>query len=145
MITDKEIKGNTFIFFLFQVCNIALAVLGLFTLAIAIYLITLTKSANAFTILFFVFGTTLIILSYFGCKLRMSPTGNYIYSIILTFMFVCDMISTLILFGYREEVIKWVLSTYNLSAEDASDVNKLVIRNVKTVNDLLMLILLLFV
>jgi hypothetical protein len=145
MITDKEIKGNTFIFFLFQVCNIALAVLGLFTTAISIYLITLTKNLNAFNGLFICFGVILIILSYFGCKLRNSPFGNYLYSIILTLIFICDMIVTLVLFSYRDEVISWILDSQKVSDENANDIRKLVTRNVATVNDLLLLILLLFV
>jgi hypothetical protein len=142
MITDKEIKGNTFIFFLFQICNIALAVLGLFTTALAIYLMTLTKSLNAFNGLFLCFGIILIVLSYFGCKLRNSPLGNYIYSIILTFIFICDMIVTFVLFAYRDEVINWILATYELAD---NNITQVVVRNVKTVNDLLLLILLLFV
>jgi hypothetical protein len=142
MITDKEIKGNTFIFFLFQVCNIALTVLGLFTTAIAIYLITLTKDLNAFNGLFLCFGLILIILSYFGCKLRNHPIGNYIYSLILTLIFICDTIVTIVLFAYREEVIGWVLSTYELKDHE---ITKIAVRNVNTVNDLLLLILLLFV
>jgi hypothetical protein len=142
MITDKEIKGNTFIFFLFQICNIALLVLGLFTTAIAIYLITLTKGLNAFNGLFLFFGLILIVLSYFGCKLRLSPLGNYLYSLILTFIFLCDMVVTFVLFSYREEVINWILSTYELADHE---ITKIVVRNVNTVNDLLLLILLLFV
>jgi hypothetical protein len=145
MITDKEIKGNTCIYFLFQICNVALSVLGLFTIAISIYLIALSKCLNIFNSLFFIFGIILIILSYFGCKLRNSPNGNLIYSIILTFIFICDLIVTIILLFFREILTDWIIQNYDTEEQTLSNATKIVNRNIKTVNDLLLLIVMLFV
>lgn len=145
MITERQVKGNLFIYCLFQICNIALAVLGFFTMAISIYLVTLTKSLNTFNFLFFVFGILLIILSYYGCKLRNSPFGNFVYSIVLTAIFLADFILTIFLFIDKEELIKWVMKRYNTDKESYDQVRSMVDKNIDIVHNLLLAILLLFV
>lgn len=133
------------IYCLFQICNIALAVLGFFTVSIAVYLITLTKNLNTFNSLFFIFGVALMVLSYFGCKLRDSPTGNLIYSICLSAIFVFYLILTACLFAYRDTVIKWIMSNYDSSESSTQQVKSMMDRNVSIANDLFLLILVLLV
>jgi hypothetical protein len=145
MFSSDEVRGNIFIFFIFQICNIALAILGFCTILIAAYLIIATKSFNAFSISFLCFGISLIILSYFGCYLKYSPFGNLVYIIILSCIFLCDLIATILTLFYREDVIKWILLNYNQDEMSIAEATKVVNRNITAVNDFLLIIVFLFV
>ena len=145
MFSGDDIRGNAFIYFLFQICNIALSILGFFTICIAIYLMIVTKSFNAFSISFLIFGISLIILSYFGCKLKYSPFGNLVYIIVLSSIFILDLIVTILSFFYREDVIKWVLVNYNQNEMSIAEASRIVNKNISAVNDFLLIIVFLFV
>jgi hypothetical protein len=145
MITDKEVRGNILIYCFFQIANIALAVLGFFTFSISIYLIGFTKTLDTFNILFFVFGVVLIILSYYGCKLRNSPFGNFVYSIVLSVIFVFDLILTTALFVDRDKIVDWVMENYTEDKDSTEHLKKNLARNLEIVNNLLLIILLIFV
>jgi hypothetical protein len=143
---EKEnIKGNTFIYFIFQVCNIALAILGLCTMGISAYLIGATKSLNTFSLSFMAFGASLIILSYFGCNLRYSPFGNLLYMLILSIIFLCDLFATILIFFFKENIIEWVLINYDQNEMSIAEYTKLVNQNITTVNYFLLIIVLIFV
>jgi hypothetical protein len=138
---EKEIKGNILIYCLFQISNICLSVLGFFTFGISIYLMVLSKSLNFMSIIFFFFGVTLIILAYYGCKMRNAPIGNLIYSVILTVIFVLDMISTIVLL-VDSNVVTNIMSAYDVSdLKTRNDIQKFITINMKIVNDLLLIIL----
>ena len=145
MFSDDEIRGNAFIYFLFQICNIALSVLGFLTLCIAIYLIIVTKNFNPFNIFFLCFGISLMILSYFGCKLKYSPLGNLMYILVLSGIFLMDFIVTIASFFNREKIIEWVMLNYNQDDASIKQAQKIVDKNISTVNDFLLMILFLFV
>ena len=145
MITEREIKGNIFIFCLFQISNICLCVLGFFTFAISIYLMVLSKSIDWINIIFFLLGIILIILSYFGFKLRTAPIGNFFYSVILTAIFICDMILTIIVFAGGEEVIDTIMEKYDTSETTKSQIKKTIEKNVQVASDLLLIVLLILV
>ena len=145
MFSGENIKGNTFIYFIFQVCNIALAIFGLLTIAISTYLIGVTKSLNIFSLSFLVFGIALIILSYFGCYLRYSPFGNLVYMLILSGIFLCDFFTTMLIFMFEDDVINWVLVHYDQNEMSIAEYTKLVISNITTVNYFLLIIVGLFV
>jgi len=145
MFSGENIKGNGFIFFIFQVCNIALAVLGLCTLGISAYLIGATKSLNSFSVSFLAFGAALIVLSYFGCYLRYSPFGNLVYMLILSIIFLCDLFVTILIFLFKDNIIQWVLKNYNQDEMSIDEYTKLVNQNITTVNYFLLIIVFLFV
>lgn len=145
MFSPDQIRGNIFIYFLFQVCNIALAILGFATLCISVYLLIATKSFNAFSISFLIFGISLIILSYFGCKLKYSPFGNLVYMIILSIIFLLDLTVTILSFFYHDEIIKWVLENYNFDDNSIAEATRLANKNITTVNDFLLIIVFFFV
>ena len=56
MLSDQDLRGNIFIYCFFQISNICLFVIGLFTICISIYLVALSKALNYFNSLFFIFG-----------------------------------------------------------------------------------------
>jgi len=145
MFSGDDVRGNTFIYFIFQICNIGLAILGFCTLCIAVYLLAVTKSFNAFSISFLCFGISLIILSYFGCNLKYSPFGNLIYIIALSVIFILDFIVTILSFFYREQIIKWILFYYDQDEMSIAEATRLVNRNISAVNDFLLIIVFLFV
>ncbi len=60
-------------------------------------------------------------------------------------MFFCDLIVTIILINFRDEIIKWIMENNDTQLDTIEHVTKLVNRNVQTVNDLLLLIVMLFV
>ncbi len=145
MFSGDDVRGNAFIYFLFQICNIALSILGFGTLCIALYLLLVTKSLNAFSLCFLCFGIGLIILSYFGCNLKYSPFGNLVYIIVLSVIFISDLIVTILSFFYREEVIKWVLLNYEKDEMSIAEATRIVNKNIDTVNYFLLIILFFFV
>ena len=141
---EKEIRGNILIYCLFQISNICLAVLGFFTFGIAIYLMVLSKSLNFMNMIFFLFGVILIILAYYGCKMRNAPAGNLIYSVILSVIFVLDLVATICLF-VDTKVVANIMQAYDVSDETKNDIQKFIAKNVKIVNDLLLVIVLILV
>ncbi len=141
---EKEIRGNILIYCLFQISNICLAVLGFFTFGISIYLMVLSKTLNFMNILFFFFGVMLIILAYYGCKMRNAPVGNLIYSVILSIIFVLDSIATIWLFTDDKLVLN-IMKAYEVSDETRIDIQKFIAKNVKIVNDLLLIIVIVLV
>jgi len=141
---EKEIRGNILIYCLFQISNICLAVLGFFTFGISIYLMVLSKTLNFMSILFFFFGVMLIILAYYGCKMRNAPVGNLIYSVILSIIFVLDSIATIWLFTDDKLVLN-IMKAYEVSDETRIDIQKFIAKNVKIVNDLLLIIVIVLV
>jgi len=145
MFSGDDVRGNAFIYFIFQICNIAISILGFFTICIAVYLIAITKSLNAFSISFFCFGLGLIVLSYFGCNLKYSPFGNLVYIIALSAIFILDFLVTILSFFYREEVIKWVLIHYDQDEMSIAEATRVVNKNINAVNDFLLIIVFLFV
>jgi hypothetical protein len=145
MLSDKEIRGNLFIYCFFQISNICLAVLGFFTFSISIYLMVLTKGLNWFDFLFFVFGIVLIVLSYFGCKLRNAPIGNLIYTVALLIIFMFDFMLTVASFVDRDKTIDYIMSNEFAEESTKDEVKKIIGRNLEIVNDLLLIILLIFV
>ena len=141
---DEGIEGNRYIFFLFQVCNIGLSILGVLTIIIAIYLIGLTSSLNSMNFFIFVFGIIFIVLSYFGFKLRFSPAGNLLYLTVLSGFFVCDFFLTILVFFRKDSVINWVVEQH----KDSKSINQLksmISLNLDIANSFLLVILLLFV
>jgi len=145
MFSGDEVRGNAFIYFLFQICNIALSIMGFGTLCISIYLLAITKSFNGFSMSFLSFGIGLMILSCFGCKLKYSPFGNLVYIIVLSAIFVFDLIATILSFFYREDVIKWVLLNYDQDEMSIAEATRIVNKNISTVNDFLLIIVFFFV
>jgi hypothetical protein len=141
---EKEIRGNILIYCLFQISNICLAVLGFFTFGISIYLMVLSKSLNFMNILFFFFGVMLIILAYYGCKMRNAPVGNLIYSVILSIIFVLDLIATIWLFT-DDKLVGNIMQAYEVSDETRNEIQKFITKNVKIVNDLLLVIVIVLV
>lgn len=142
---EIDIKGNSFIYCFFQLSNICLFVLGLFTLGVAIYFMVLSKKLNFLNCVFFIFGLILCVLSYYGCKLRNAPTGNYIYSVILSVIFFLDMIFTLITLYDTQKIANIIMKEYNTDDETKAQVSKLVTMNMKIIGDLLLIILFIFV
>ena len=145
MFNLDNVKGNAFIYFIFQVCNIALSILGLATIGISAYLIGATKSFNMFSLSFLCFGVALIVLSYFGCYLRYSPFGNLVYMLVLSVIFLCDFMVTIMIFFFKEEIIEKVLHYYNQDDMSIDEATKLVNQNITTVNYFLLIIVILFV
>jgi hypothetical protein len=60
-------------------------------------------------------------------------------------MFFCDLIVTIVLINFRDEIIQWIVENNHLQLDTLDHVNKIVGRNIQTVNDLLLLIVMLFV
>ena len=145
MFSGDDVRGNAFIYFLFQICNIAISVLGFCTICIAVYLIAVTKSFNVFSISFMCFGLSLMVLSYFGCNLKYSPFGSLVYIIALSGIFVLDLVVTILSFFYREDVIKWVLVHYDQDDMSIAEATRVVNKNISAVNDFLLIIVFLFV
>ncbi len=145
MFSGDDVRGNAFIYFLFQICNIAIAILGFCTICIAVYLIILTKSFNAFSICFLCFGFSLIVLSYFGCNLKYSPFGSLVYILVLSGIFLLDSIATILSYFYREDVIKWVLINYDQNEMSIAEASRVVNKNISAVNEFLLIIVFLFV
>lgn len=145
MFSGDDVRGNPFIYFLFQICNIAIAILGFCTICIAVYLIAVTKSFNSFSISFLFFGFGLMILSYFGCNLKYSPFGNLVYTMVLSGIFLLDLIVTILSFFYREETIKWVLVHYDQDEMSIAEATRVVNKNISAVNDFLLILVFLFV
>ena len=145
MISDKNVKGNVVIYFIFQVANICLAVLGFFLLGISIYLMVLSKKLNYFNSLFFVFAIFLILLSYYGCRLREAPFWNLIYSAVLSIIFLFYTVVTVILFIDGDNFVNTILESYETSDETNQEIHKIISKNIQIVDDLLLIILLLFV
>lgn len=139
MSREKEIKGNVLIYCIFQISNICLAILGLFTFMISIYLMVLSKSLNFMNLIFFFFGLALCVLAYLGCKLRNMPFGNLIYSVTLSIIFIMDLITTLILFTDKN-IVDEIMKAYKLTPESENDIKKFVSKNILIINDLLLTI-----
>ena len=142
---EIEIKGNTFIYCFFQISNICLCVLGFFTFGIAIYFITLSRSLNYLNCLFLLFGLILVILSYFGCKLRKAPLGNFFYSVILTIIFLLDFIITIIMLADGNNIIATMMESYETSVTTREEVKKIISMNFIIIRDLLLIVLFIFV
>lgn len=145
MISDKDVKGNVVIYFLLQIANICLAVLGFFLLGISVYLMLLSKKLNYFNSLFFIFSIFLILLCYYGCRLRVAPVWNLIYSTVLSVIFFFYMVLTIILMVDGDNIVNTILESYETSDETRNEIHKIIAKNIKIVNDLLLIILLLFV
>jgi hypothetical protein len=139
-----DVSGNIFIYCLFQISNICLSVLGFFTFGISIYLVVLSKSLNFINLIFFFLGAILIVLAYYGCKMRNNPIGNWIYSVILTVIFLLDMVMTMMMFFYSGTV-DTLMSSYEVSEETKEDIKKFISKNIRIVNDLLLIIVLILV
>jgi hypothetical protein len=118
--------------------------MGFFTFGISIYLMVLSKSLNFMNILFFFFGVMLIILAYYGCKMRNAPVGNLIYSVILSIIFVLDLIATIWLFT-DDKLVGKIMQAYEVSDETRNEIQKFITKNVKIVNDLLLVIVIVLV
>jgi len=145
MNSNKNVKGNVIIYFFLQIANICLAVLGFFLLGISVYLMILSKKLNYFNSLFFIFSIFFILLSYYGCQLRVAPVWNLIYSTVLSVVFFFYMVLTVILFIDGESIVNTILESYETSDETRNEIHKLISKNIRIVNDLLLIILLLFV
>lgn len=145
MNSNKNVKGNVIIFFFLQIANICLAVLGFFLLGISVYLMILSKKLNYFNSLFFIFSIFFILLSYYGCQLRVAPVWNLIYSTVLSVVFFFYMVLTVILFIDGESIVNTILESYETSDETRNEIHKLISKNIRIVNDLLLIIVLLFV
>lgn len=145
MNSNKNVKGNVIIYFFLQIANICLAVLGFFLLGISVYLMILSKKLNYFNSLFFIFSIFFILLSYYGCQLRVAPVWNLIYSTVLSVVFFFYMVLTVILFIDGEGIVNTILESYETSDETRNEIHKLISKNIRIVNDLLLIILLLFV
>ena len=145
MISDKDVKGNVVIYFILQIANICLAVLGFFLLGISIYLMVISKKLNYFNSLFFIFGILLILLAYYGCRLREAPFWNLIYSGILSLIFFFYTVVTIILFIDGDNFVNTILESYETSDETNNQIHKIIAKNIQIVDDLLLIILLLFV
>jgi hypothetical protein len=145
MNSNKNVKGNVIIFFFLQIANICLAVLGFFLLGISVYLMILSKKLNYFNLLFFIFSIFFILLSYYGCQLRVAPVWNLIYSTVLSVVFFFYMVLTVILFIDGESIVNTILESYETSDETRNEIHKLISKNIRIVNDLLLIIVLLFV
>ncbi len=145
MISDKNVKGNIVIYFFLQIANICLAVLGAFLFVISIYLMVLSKKLNYFNSLFFIFSVFFILLSYYGCQLRVAPVWNLVYSGVLSIIFFFYMIVTLILFLDGDDIINTILESYETSEDTKAEIRKIIAKNIQIVNDLLLIILLLLV
>ncbi len=141
----REIKGNLLIYCLFQISNICLSVLGFFTFVISVYLMILSKTLNFFNILFFAFGVFLIIIAYYGCKMRNAPIGNLIYTVILSSVFLLFSIVLIIFQFDKSTVINTIVTTYELTEDAKVDIVKFISKNVEIVNDLLLIICSIFV
>jgi hypothetical protein len=145
MDNDKRIEGNAFIFFIFQICNFGLAILGLLTIAISIYLITLIKSFSVFNFFIMVFGIIFIILAYFGFKLRFSLAGNLLYLLVLSGFFICDLILTILVFYFKDTVLNWVMENNKDSLLSINELRRVLSTNLDIANSFLVVVLLLFV
>jgi hypothetical protein len=139
-----DVSGNILIYCLFQISNICLSVLGFFTFGISIYLVVLSKSLNFINLIFFFLGAILIVLAYYGCKMRNNPIGNWIYSVILTVIFLLDLVMTMMMFFYSGTV-DTLMSSYEVSEETKEDIKKFISKNIRIVNDLLLIIVLILV
>ena len=139
-----DVSGNIFIYCLFQISNICLSVLGFFTFGISIYLVVLSKSLNFINLIFFFLGVILIVLAYYGCKMRKNPIGNWIYSIILSIIFLLDTIMTCMML-FNTSTIDTVMAAYEVSDTTKEDIRRFINKNIRIVNDLLLIILLVLV
>jgi uncharacterized membrane protein YjgN (DUF898 family) len=76
--------------------------------------------------------------------MRNAPAGNLIYSVILSVIFVLDLIATICLF-VDTTVVANIMQAYDVSDETKNDIQKFIAKNVKIVNDLLLVIVLILV
>jgi len=149
---ENEVQGNILIYFMFQISNYSLSVLGFFTLCVTIYLTVLTKSLNWFNFYFFLFGFGLIALSVVGCYLKHSVYINFIYCIILTVLFGLDCLVTLIMFIDKELIMEWIIeseasmtSNPDTTKETLANVKIIIEANLKIANTIFLIILCIFV
>ncbi len=140
----EDVSGNIFIYCLFQISNICLSVLGFFTFGISIYLVVLSKSLNFINLIFFSLGVILIVLAYYGCKMRNNPIGNWLYSVILSGIFLLDTLMTLMMF-FNSGMVDTIMSAYEVSEDTKGDIRRFINKNMIIVNDLLLIILLVLV
>lgn len=145
MLSDKGLRGNMLIYCLFQMSNICLAVLGFMTFVLSIYLMVITSQFGVLNLLFMIFGIILMILSYFGCKLKNAPYGNLIYSIILSAIFIFDLAITITSFIDRDLTIDYVLKNSEVDENSRRQIKILLTRNLKIVNELLLVIVVILV
>ena len=109
----KEIKGlvkegNTCLFTLFIFFNLFTFLTSLGIVGIAIYLFVITKQANGFNIGFLVVGAVLLIFSAMAFKMRRSIHLMGLYLVILTIIFLVEMIATILLIVVPEStILEW--------------------------------------
>ena len=142
---NPDIEGNLTIYFLFLISNICLLVLGIITIFISIYLIAITSSLSFINVTLFLFGIFFIVIAIYGFKLRSSIEGNLVYSIILSVTFVLDLVLTILLIEFKNLVVSWVIDKIQDSTQSIDELKKIMNRNFTEVNNLLIVILLIFV
>jgi hypothetical protein len=136
-----EIEGNASIYFIFSVCNICLLVLGLTIIGISIYLMLLTSGINTFDMLLIFLGILLLGNAIFGFKVRISIRWSFIYSLIVTSLFVFDIFLTFSVVDNTETILNWVIEDKEKNLSSSIDqVKQAVRRNINIMDNLLWLV-----
>ena len=111
--------GNSFIFWLFTLLNMLLIVLGLGISAAAVYLWTLTKSANYFTLSFLGLGVFLAMIATCAFCMRRSTVRLSLYILILLIICIVQTTGTILLIVKRDQVVDWWMDHIDEKSQDA--------------------------
>ena len=111
--------GNSFIFCLFTLLNMLLVVLGLGIAAAAVYLWTLTKTYNYFTLSFLGLGVFISMIATWAFCMRKSTIRLSLYILILLILSVVQTASTILLIVKRDQVVDWWMDHIDAESQEA--------------------------
>lgn len=99
---DSGARGNSCIYFLFQVFNLTIFVLGLATLGIGMYLCIADKGFSWYSGSFLCMGVAVFLTGFIGWKARSSSSRLLFYSILTFLYFLCQSAFTIAILAYKD-------------------------------------------
>ena len=117
-------EGNSCLFLFFVIFNFLIFLSSLGILGCGVYLTVITKEANAFNISFLVTGGLMFIFSALAFKMRRSVHLLGLYLIILFFVFLFQLIITIIMIVKKQALIDLAVKYMSDSQKSIDEIKK---------------------
>eukprot|EP00347_Sterkiella_histriomuscorum_P001816 403370567 len=117
-------EGNSCLFLFFVIFNFLIFLSSLGILGCGVYLTVITKEANAFNISFLVTGGLMFIFSALAFKMRRSIHLLGFYLIILFFVFLFQLIITIVMIVKKEALIELAKKYMSDSQKSYDEIKK---------------------
>ena len=137
---EDEIKGSSFLFFIFRAVNIVMMILGILVIVASVYVYLLLQSFTNIDFGIICIGLFIIAISYFSFSLKDTLGGLTAYIVATLIYLFCQLIACTMIASAPENVVAYIISKANPKVQES--LRPQVQSHVKTVQYLMVLMLL---